>query len=152
MGLTITRMTPAAADLIARLHDCCFEDTWEAKFIASLMQTPGVCGYLARLGDAPAGFAIMRVAVDEVELLALGVAPPAQRRGVGGALLEHVMRQAAEKGARVMHLEVAVSNTAGQALYAAARFAESGRRKGYYASGEDALVFSRALEMTTAGE
>jgi ribosomal-protein-alanine N-acetyltransferase len=44
-----------------------------------------------------------------------------------------------------MFLEVAEANAAARALYAAAGFAEVGRRRRYYADGGDALVLRRGL-------
>jgi ribosomal-protein-alanine N-acetyltransferase len=55
------------------------------------------------------------------------------------------MAAAAAAGARDMHLEVSETNEAARALYAGAGFAVSGRRRGYYADGSDALVLRRAL-------
>jgi ribosomal-protein-alanine N-acetyltransferase len=44
-----------------------------------------------------------------------------------------------------MFLEVSERNAAARALYAAAGFAEVGRRRRYYADGADALVLRRDL-------
>jgi ribosomal-protein-alanine N-acetyltransferase len=42
-------------------------------------------------------------------------------------------------------LEVRASNTAAQRLYAGAGFERRGKRRGYYADGEDAIVMGRSL-------
>jgi [ribosomal protein S18]-alanine N-acetyltransferase len=80
----------------------------------------------------PAGFALMRVAADEAEVIAIGVRPAQQRRGVGRVLLEEIVARAARAGAARLFLEVAEDNAPARALYAAAGFAQVGRRPNYY--------------------
>ncbi|MEX2519862.1 MAG: GNAT family N-acetyltransferase, partial [Paracoccaceae bacterium] len=92
------------------------------------------------------GFALVSLAADEADLLTLAVAPERWGRGVGAALLEAALREAAEGGAATMHLEVAADNLAAISLYRAAGFVETGRRPRYYARGAariDAMLFAR---------
>jgi [ribosomal protein S18]-alanine N-acetyltransferase len=91
------------------------------------------------------GMIIARVAADESEILTLAVSPGQRRRGIGSRLLRLAMDRAAERGAMSMFLEVAMTNDAARALYAALGFAEAGRRLGYYAGGTDALVLRSTL-------
>lgn len=102
------------------------------------------------LAEAPGGFALFALAADEAEVLTLAVAPGARRRGLGAALLAAAAAAAAARGARSIHLEVAEDNAAARALYARAGFAETGRRRGYYArpgGRTDALRLRRALDI-----
>ena len=85
------------------------------------------------------------MAADEAEILTIAVAPAAHRQGIGAALLAAAMAQAALRGAAAMFLEVAEGNAAARALYAAAGFRQSGRRRRYYPDGADALVLRRSL-------
>jgi ribosomal-protein-alanine N-acetyltransferase len=55
------------------------------------------------------------------------------------------MNRAAAQGAVAMFLEVAVTNTAARALYAAHGFTEAGLRRRYYSDGTDALVLRSTL-------
>jgi ribosomal-protein-alanine N-acetyltransferase len=52
---------------------------------------------------------------------------------------------AGQGGAGTLFLEVAGDNAAALALYAAAGFEAIGLRKGYYATGADAVVMRRTL-------
>ncbi len=138
-------MTPEA---LARLHARAFTGVprpWSTAEFATLLASPGV-----QLVDAGSGFAVIRTAAGEAELLTLAVAPEARRRGHGRALLARAEARAAAAGAAEMFLEVAADNAAARALYAAAGYAEAGLRRGYYsASGgaaADALVLRKALE------
>lgn len=136
-------MSPAA---LARLHAACFATPapWSAEAFRALLDGPGVV-LLAR----PEGFALIRVVVDEAELLTIAVAPEARRRGIARALLAEAEADAARAGARRMFLDVAADNAAARGLYAAAGYAEAGRRPGYYtapgAARIDALLLRKAL-------
>jgi len=108
----------------------------------------GYDGWVAREGDAVIGFAVLMRAVDEIHLLAIGIAPELQRTGRGRTLLSYVIAQALETGMTRMLLEVRPSNAAAIAFYRSAGFAEIGRRRGYYpasAGREDAIVMAREL-------
>lgn len=59
---------------------------------------------------------------DEAELRALAVAPTAQGRGVGGALLDEAIRRARANGARHLVLSTQPAMHAAQRLYRAAGF------------------------------
>jgi ribosomal-protein-alanine N-acetyltransferase len=91
----------------------------------------------------------MRAIAGEAEVLTLAVAPTHRRRGLASALLQAGLGQARLSGAEAAFLEVAADNAAAIALYAAAGFAQVGRRAGYYrrADGEaiDGLVLSLTL-------
>lgn len=133
-------MNPAEA---ARLHAESFppNEAWGAEAIALMLELPGTFGLLR-----PArGFVLARVAADEAEILTLAVVPTARRAGLGGALLAEAMVGAVARGAATMFLEVSERNQPARALYAAAGFAEVGRRRRYYPDGADALVLRREL-------
>jgi ribosomal-protein-alanine N-acetyltransferase len=136
-------MTAADAPALAALHAAAFPpaERWGPDAIRLMLEMPGAFG-LHRPGE---GFVLARIAADEAEILTLAVAPEARRRGLGGALLAAAMAGAAARGASAMVLEVAEGNAAARALYAAAGFAEAGRRRRYYAGGVDALVLRRDL-------
>jgi ribosomal-protein-alanine N-acetyltransferase len=135
--------TAAEAAGLAALHAAAFPpaERWGAEAIALMLDLPGAFG----LHCPGAGFVLARVAADEAEILTLAVAPAARRQGHGGALLAAAMAQAAARGAAAMFLEVAEANGPARALYAAAGFAEAGRRRAYYPDGGDALVLRRDL-------
>ena len=83
---------------------------------------------------------LARVAADEAEILTLAVHPERRRHGLGSALLGAAVDRAIASGARSMFLEVAVTNKAARALYAAHGFVEAGLRRRYYSDGTDALI------------
>ncbi|MFT8592809.1 MAG: ribosomal protein S18-alanine N-acetyltransferase [Bifidobacterium sp.] len=69
---------------------------------------------------------------DDAELMTIGVDAPYQRQGIGSAILEALLTQAATQGARRMLLEVRVDNDAAISMYEAFGFARIGLRRRYY--------------------
>lgn len=133
-------------DDLASLHRACFTSPppWDAAAFAGMLTSPGVF-----LETALTGFILGRVIADEAEVLTLAVDPAARRQGTGRDLLARFVALAHDRGAATAFLEVAANNHAAVALYAAAGFVESGRRRGYYRQPDgpriDALVMSRPV-------
>ena len=133
-----TRIEPIASpDLrrVAAIHGACFDDAWSEDMIRRVLTTAGAFGLVAR---SPAdrsivAFALARVAVDECELLSLGVAPDRQRQGIGGALLDAAMARAAVLRVRRFFLEVGEFNAPARRLYESRGLQIVGRRADYYA-------------------
>jgi ribosomal-protein-alanine N-acetyltransferase len=92
--------------------------------------------------DGYAGLAV--TPPDEVWVQNIAVRRDAQRGGIGRALLEALLAEAARLSMRQVMLEVAVDNVAAQRLYARYDFEPVGIRRGYYQpSNTDALVMMR---------
>jgi ribosomal-protein-alanine N-acetyltransferase len=89
------------------------------------------------------GYACLWMLVDEAHVSTIAVHPAWRRRGIGSLLVYSLLRHAQALEAHVVTLEVRVSNTAAQALYADWGFRIVGRRRRYYSdTGEDALVMT----------
>ena len=89
-----------------------------------------------------AGFLIARADLDEWEIENVVVAQASRRLGIGSALVEELLHQAAAAKATSVLLEVRESNVAARRLYERLGFQEVGRRPGYYVlPAEDALLF-----------
>lgn len=96
---------------------------------------------------AVVGYAIAHHAVDEGEILNLGVAPDQRRRGIGRALIDAVLARLCDAGVRTVYLEVRESNAPARSLYASLGFAAVGRRPGYYRlPREDAVILRTQLD------
>jgi ribosomal-protein-alanine acetyltransferase len=92
---------------------------------------------VAEWNGSVAGFLITREVVGEIEILNLAIDPPARRRGLAKALLDHVLRDF--HGA--VFLEVRKSNDGARKLYESYGFRLAGLRRNYYQSPtEDAVV------------
>ena len=105
------------------------------RFYRIARDDSGVIGY--------AGLSIMDA--EEAWVQNIAVRRDAQQRGVGRALLETLLAEAAAQGVARVLLEVAVDNERAQRLYAGYDFEPVGIRRGYYQpSNTDALVMMRS--------
>ncbi len=139
----------AVMDVMTSAFDPSFGEGWTRSQCAGILPLSGVMLILAQgEGGAVQGFSLLRTVADEAELLLLAVAPGAQRRGVGAALLNHFIDQGRDRGVRRLHLEVRDGNPA-VAMYQAFGFKAEGRRSKYYCgqdgSQHDALTMAREL-------
>lgn len=148
---------PMVAEIESRQHltpwrECSFEDAlrsgWHARVLRAVAQSaqpPTLVGY----------FVAMRAGDDE-ELLTMTVAPEFEGRGYGRFLLQALLREATERGAAQLFLEVRQSNQRAIHLYESVGFTISGMRKNYYpipadpvlgrpAGREDAVLMVHAL-------
>lgn len=134
-------------DAVAAAEQAIYAFPWSrGNFSDSLAAGHGA--WVAEVGERLAGYAVMMVAVDEVELLNISVLDDWRRRGLGTSLLAGLCQRAREMGARRMLLEVRPSNDAGLGFYARHGFRQLGRRKAYYPAvggREDALIMELML-------
>ncbi|ELY4097818.1 ribosomal protein S18-alanine N-acetyltransferase [Cronobacter sakazakii] len=95
-----------------------------------------------------AAFAITQVVLDEATLFNIAVDPTFQRRGLGRALLEHLIEALEARGVLTLWLEVRASNHAARALYKSLGFNEATIRRNYYPTSdgrEDAIIMALPL-------
>jgi ribosomal-protein-alanine N-acetyltransferase len=149
----ITLAGRGSASIFAALHALCFPaEAWDATAMSDLLTTPGTLGFLIRgPADEPDGLALVRMALDEAEILTFGLRPEARGRGRAARLLEGVIGTLEERGIRSLYLEVAVDNLPARKLYGARGFFEIGRRVGYYDRGHGARVDALRLRLAIGG-
>ena len=146
----------AIMHVMEQAFDPAYGEAWNRRQVAdALMLANTHCvvvgadatGALCEPGDA-AGFALLRKAADEEELLLLAVSPQYRRKGIGRRLLEHAMAQALARGSEHMFLEMRDGNPA-EFLYREFGFEQIGRRPGYYRGAIDgsidAVTFAKRL-------
>ncbi|AOH82978.1 ribosomal-protein-alanine acetyltransferase [Sphingomonas panacis] len=125
-----------------------YGEAWTRNQCLGILSMPGVWLTIASIDDEPAGFALSRIIVDEVELLLLATVPSLRRRGVGSALLRAVVAESTSRGAKSLHLEVRDGNAAIR-LYSESGFNKVGERRRYYRGSDghafDAFTFRREL-------
>lgn len=121
------------------------EQPWSAvAFWSELGQLDTRLYLVALRGGAVVGYAGLCDYPDGAWVQTVAVAAAAQRRGVGGLLLQALLDEAARRRQPVVQLEVRASNAAAQRLYARHGFVRTGLRRRYYPpSGEDAVLMTR---------
>jgi ribosomal-protein-alanine N-acetyltransferase len=151
----------SAADLagLLELERRSFAEPWTAGMLAAELAHPQATLLVARRPQGPQGppgaqgapgapptaYAAFRRAADEAELLRVAVDPGVRRQGLGRRLVTAGLTLLAAQGVRRCHLEARAGNAAAIALYLALGFTLRGRRRGYYADGADAWLYSLAL-------
>jgi ribosomal-protein-alanine N-acetyltransferase len=146
--MTIQRVGPAHAAVLAAIHGAAFPtEAWGAGAFQVQLEMHSVLALL----DSRGGLALLRVTADEAEILTIGVIPAMRRRGIARGLLDEVLAHARALGVQSLFLEVGIRNRAARALYDAMGFKEVGRRRHYYANGEDALILRASLATGDAG-
>jgi ribosomal-protein-alanine N-acetyltransferase len=149
-GLHIEPAETRDADTLATLHAQGFHRGWPKEDFASYIagrETPVYVACDARRRIA--GFAMLRLAADEAELITIAVDPRWRKKGMGRALMNALLEDLAMTAARRLFLEVAADNAAALRLYTRLGFAKIGERQGYYARPDGrpatAIVMARDL-------
>jgi ribosomal-protein-alanine N-acetyltransferase len=97
----------------------------------------------ARGDERVTGFAGFWVMADEAHIITIASGDQRRGTGVGELLLQSLIGMAIRRKARIVTLEVRVSNTGAQALYTKYGFRNVGFRRAYYSDNkEDAIIMS----------
>ena len=133
-GLHVARGDTRDARAMARLHAQGFFRGWPVSdfeaYLADPHTTPAYVAIDAK--RALSGFAMVRIAHDESELLTIAVDLRARGKGVGRALMAAAFADLAMSPVSTMFLEVDETNFSAIALYRRFGFVDIGTRKGYY--------------------
>ncbi|HJD98370.1 ribosomal protein S18-alanine N-acetyltransferase [Mailhella massiliensis] len=150
----------------AALEKRCFSSSWTVQQFVEAWRQDWFAGYgLFREGRL-LGYITLCVLAGELEVLNIALSPEERGRGLSFPLMAHALRDTQEGGHRrakglppegweTAFLEVRVGNRPARALYARLGFQESGRRRHYYADGEDALIMTldaTGFRLSLAGE
>ncbi|MDW7650686.1 MAG: ribosomal protein S18-alanine N-acetyltransferase [Bacillota bacterium] len=140
MTAVIEQMKFVHVDSVAAIEVKVFTAPWTKQaFIGEILDNNFASYYVAVEHNEVVGYAGIWTVLDEAHITTLAVAPQHQGKGIGYALLRHIMAEAASRGAVRMTLEVRASNTKAQRLYQKHGFLACGTRPGYY-NDEDALI------------
>ncbi|MBA3657467.1 MAG: ribosomal protein S18-alanine N-acetyltransferase [Gemmatimonadaceae bacterium] len=145
MTVIVRPAIDADIESVALIEQSSFSDPWPRPGFEPLVRAPRCMFIVAE--EAPsegvAGYSVARWVEDEAELLNIAVADEQRGKGIGGVMLDHVVRGLEERGIRHIFLEVRDSNTAARELYRSRGFRELSRRAGYYQRPtEDAIVLA----------
>lgn len=145
--LAVRRMRRQDLREVAEIERQSYSLPWSEFTFRSLLRRSNAVLLVAEDNKGVAGYAALWLADDEAELGNLAVRPGRRRRGIGRALLRHVLERAFERGARTVFLEVREGNAVARRLYEGFGFRVVGSRPDYYASPrEDALVMRIDLD------
>ncbi|GAA3944999.1 ribosomal protein S18-alanine N-acetyltransferase [Allohahella marinimesophila] len=126
-----------------------YSHPWSEQSFVGCLDGADECWVLLVDGEI-VGHLVLKVILDEGQILNICVRPALQGQGVGAQLMAFAEDRFIARKVSTVFLEVRSSNTPARRLYDAAGYAEIGRRNGYYPSAggrEDAIIMGLQLEI-----
>ena len=145
---TLRRASARDLDRIMAIeHETFPSDAWSAPMMRGELQDRNTYYLVAETEDGRLdGYAglLAPIGTGEADIQTIAVAEGARRRGLGRRLVVELLREAKERGAYRVFLEVRADNAPAQELYRSLGFEEIGVRRGYYQPDNvDAIVMRR---------
>ena len=139
--IIICPMTEADLDQVLAIELDSFPQPWSRQHFLDELSSPYAFPLSALAGAGRvAGYICPMFLLDEGHILDVAVAREFRGQGVGRLLVERVLGECRERGGAFVSLEVRPSNLEAIALYERLGFVTTGRRRRYYADGEDAIL------------
>ena len=124
---------------LANLHQKCFPTKpWSADDFRDLKNSG--CEIIM----SENGFIVYRIAVDEAEIITIGVNPDLRRNGIASAMIGIIEKNIKIQGVKKIFLEVSATNIPAQKLYENCGFKVVGLRPKYY-DGVDAILMAKDI-------
>ena len=124
---------------LSDLHKKCFPNRpWSADDFRDLKKSG--CEIIM----SENGFIVYRIAVDECEIITIGVNPEMRRMGIASAMIGIIEKTLKNQNVRKIFLEVASTNEPAKKLYKNLGFKTVGLRPKYY-DGVDAILMAKDL-------
>ena len=138
MAWQLRRATVDDLDPIMEIEHAVFPtDAWSRQSMRSELASAHGYYLVAFDQSAPGEFVgyaglLAPRGAQQADIQSLAVVESARRRGLARTLVQALVAEARDRGAREVFLEVRVDNPAAQALYDSLGFERLGVRKGYY--------------------
>ncbi len=146
-GHTFIQLTPDRIDEILLIENSSYPNPWSRELLLNEFAKEVSLRPALEFSGRIVAQSFSHLVLDELHILNLAVHPDFRRRGLGSALLGHLMSLAHSRGATHALLEVRTGNLPAQELYRSFGFEQVGVRKGYYADNrEDALLLVAMVE------
>jgi len=148
--ITIKNFDLSHLEKVLRIERESFKYPWnKPSFIWYYLKSPDEF-LIATINDDVVGYIIAEVQKDLYgkaigHIVNLAVDPKYRGKGIGKALLQHLLNRFMGKGITRVYLEVSKSNEIAKKLYKAYGFKEQGVIRGYYQNGDDAVVMVKDL-------
>jgi [ribosomal protein S18]-alanine N-acetyltransferase len=145
-GYRIEPMRPSDLPSILEIERSTFPTPWtHENFVHEIERNPFACNRVVRsAGGEVEAYVNAWILDGEVKINNLAVRPARRGRGLGEALLTHLLELGKSLGCLGAMLEVRPTNLCALKLYHKLGFRTVGRRRRYYSdTGEDALVMRR---------
>ena len=146
--MTVEKLTSAHLLEVAELESLCFADPWSEKAL-ELLLSDGAYGAVCLWEGRVMAYGGVLWAPYEGQITNIATHPDARRKGLGAAVLEHLIAEAKSRNCEQLSLEARVSNIPAISLYERYGFEKMGLRRGFYKHPtEDAYVMCLSLDNT----
>jgi ribosomal-protein-alanine N-acetyltransferase len=142
--LRIRKFEPQDLTAISEIEQLSFKDPFPSYFLSQLAEANPDTFLVAVRTERIVGYAVIDRWPDQEHLVSIAVIPESRKKGVGQALLDHLIRKV-ETGS--LKLEVRRSNKSALTLYHKNGFVQTGVANSYYTDGEDAIQMEKATQM-----
>jgi ribosomal-protein-alanine N-acetyltransferase len=146
----IRRMKEEDLPAVRTIETLSFSNPWSDTTFRGEIQNTSISFPLVAVrkpGDEVVGYIIFWHIREDVQVNNIAVHPEFRGKGIGEAMMHHVIDKVQKNGATFMTLEVRPSNAAAVTLYEKLGFEILGTRKNYYTNpDEDAYLMGLVLD------
>ncbi len=104
-------------DSIAKMESECFTDAWSWDSFHSCFVSPYYEIVVARIGEAIVGYGVVKSMYEDAELVRIAVSSFYRRLDIGYKMLDWLINEVRNNGAKKVFLDVRKSNEAAISLY-----------------------------------
>ena len=146
MSITVREAKIDDIPILCALEAECFSSPWSENAFSESMSEEGSIFLLAELGGEAVGYAGGICVLDECSVTNVAVGAAYRQKGAGSSLMLALESEAYKRGARLMFLEVRVSNAPAISVYEKLGYEKCGTRRDFYSKPrEDAYVYRKEL-------
>ncbi len=141
--LQIRRFKADDISAISEIENLSFKDPFPQYFLSQLADANPDTFLVAVIEDKIVGYAVIDRWPDQDHLVSIAVIPESREKGVGQALLNHLIERSQTER---LKLEVRRNNKPALDLYRKNGFIQTGIAHSYYTDGEDAIQMEKVIE------
>ena len=139
-------MTKEDINWVYKIEEESFSMPWSISSFEKELENDLTYYIIAEIDGKIVGYMGMWVVLGEGQVTNIAVAKAYRGKGIGKALLAHILEYAKQTGIKMLFLEVRESNRVARKLYESYGFSPIARRKAYYRQPiEDAIVMMTEL-------
>jgi ribosomal-protein-alanine N-acetyltransferase len=146
MSLKLQSLSQDNIPGILEIETNSFPEPWSKDGFRDLLANPSFNQMGLFRGDQLVGYIFFYCVMDELHIMNIAVHPNERKKGFGEQLLEYVHDFGRKHEIKFAYLEVRETNDPAQKLYEKMGYRKQGRRIGYYANQEDALLMLKELD------
>lgn len=135
-------------DSLIAIEKTCFKNPWRRESFENELQTANAGGYVARIAENKevTGYILFRTVLEEMHILKLATGIAWRNQNIASSLIQKALETARARRLNRLFLEVRASNKAAIGVYLKNGFAIHSIRKGYYPSGDHALLMALSVK------